>query len=335
MTIQVKHLFESAKADGVDSTVVQPSDWNEDHVLTMATAKVLGRMTAGSGAVEELPIAVDATGQSMVPPSGTTGQRPASPVAGMIRYNTTTSELEAYQNSAWGNFSDIALASMADSTVKGRAVGSGSGTPADLTRAQVQRLVYNIGTAYPTFNTTADDGFVFPFGQNLNRTTYAALFAKYGTTYGAGDGSTTFGMPDVRGRVIAGKDDMGGTSANRLTNQSGGLNGDTLGATGGTETHTLTSADVPAHTHTFTTNTDGAHTHTKSVLGRYGANGDPYTDMQGGAGDSGADGQVLNIGPDGTHSHSGTTASSGSGGAHNNVQPTIVANYQIYTGVHA
>jgi microcystin-dependent protein len=38
---------------------------------------------------------------------------------------------------------------------------------------------------------------------------------------------------------------------------------------------------------------------------------------------------------DGTHSHSGTTASSGSGGAHNNVQPTIVANYQIYTGVHA
>lgn len=335
MTIQVKHLFESAKADGVDSTVVQPSNWNEDHVLTMATAKVLGRMTAGDGDVEELPISVDATGQSMVPPSGTTAQRPASPAAGMIRYNTTTGALEAYQNDAWGNFSDIALTSMADSTVKGRAVGAGTGAPANLTRAQVQRLVYNIGTAYPTFNTTADDGFVFPFGQNLNRTTYAALFAKYGTAYGVGDGSTTFGIPDVRGRVLAGKDDMGGVSANRLTNQSGGLDGDVLGAAGGAETHTLTSAQVPSHTHTFTTDAGGAHTHTKNVVGRYGANGDPYTDAQFGAGDSGADGQVLSLGPDGEHTHSGTTASSGSGGAHNNVQPTIVANYQIYTGVHA
>ncbi|MGH6791578.1 MAG: phage tail protein [Methyloceanibacter sp.] len=91
------------------------------------------------------------------------------------------------------------------------------------------------------------------FGQAVSRTTYSDLFAAIGTTYGSGNGVTTFNVPDTRGRVTAGKDDMGGTSANRLTNQSGGLNGDTLGATGGAETHTLTEAQF-GHTHadTFT-----------------------------------------------------------------------------------
>lgn len=54
------------------------------------------------------------------------------------------------------------------------------------------------------------------FGQAVSRTTYAALFAAIGTAYGAGDGSTTFNVPDMRGRVAAGKDDMGGTAAGRL-----------------------------------------------------------------------------------------------------------------------
>ena len=53
----------------------------------------------------------------------------------------------------------------------------------------------------------------------------------------------------MRGRVVAGQDDMGGASANRLTDQSGGLNGDTLGDTGGSETHTLTTAQLASHTH--------------------------------------------------------------------------------------
>jgi microcystin-dependent protein len=54
MTISLTHPFVSGKGDGVDTTVVQPSDWNDEHTLTMATAKVLGRATAGTGAVEEL-----------------------------------------------------------------------------------------------------------------------------------------------------------------------------------------------------------------------------------------------------------------------------------------
>lgn len=54
MTVSLKHAFASAKADGLDNTLVQPSNWNAEHALTLATGKVLGRQTAGSGAVEEL-----------------------------------------------------------------------------------------------------------------------------------------------------------------------------------------------------------------------------------------------------------------------------------------
>ena len=63
------------------------------------------------------------------------------------------------------------------------------------------------GTTRPTAS------FVLPFGQAISRTTYAAYFAMVGTTYGAGDGSTTFNVIDKRGRVSAGKDDMGGSAA--------------------------------------------------------------------------------------------------------------------------
>lgn len=54
MTISVTHAFQSGKADGSDATLVQPSNWNAEHTITMATSRLLGRLTAGTGAVEEL-----------------------------------------------------------------------------------------------------------------------------------------------------------------------------------------------------------------------------------------------------------------------------------------
>jgi hypothetical protein len=56
MTVSLKHTFQSAKTDSGDVTIVQPSNWNEEHELTLATNKVLGRATAGTGAAEELSI---------------------------------------------------------------------------------------------------------------------------------------------------------------------------------------------------------------------------------------------------------------------------------------
>jgi microcystin-dependent protein len=111
--------------------------------------------------------------------------------------------------------------------------------------------VYSIplGGCVDFIGTTAPNGsFVLPYGQAISRTTYSALFALISTTYGVGDGSTTFNVPDLRGRVVAGKDDMGGSSANRLTDADDGLNGDTLGDTGGGETQTLVTGNLPAYT---------------------------------------------------------------------------------------
>jgi microcystin-dependent protein len=110
----------------------------------------------------------------------------------------------------------------------------------------------------------APSGWLLCFGQAVSRTTYAALFGVIGTTYGAGNGTTTFNLPDLRGRVTAGQDDMGGTSANRLTGASGGVDGDVLGATGGDETHVLTTAQLASHSHTAV---DPGHTHGRTDPG--------------------------------------------------------------------
>ena len=157
------------------------------------------------------------------------------------------------------------------------------------------------GVVLPYAGTSAPTGYLLCYGQAVDRTTYADLFTAISTTYGVGDGSTTFNLPDLRGRVVAGQDDMGGVSADRLTDQSGGLNGDTLGDTGGSETHTLATSEIPAHTHTF---------------------GEVDTT------DSGTNFGVNFV--DGTGVDR-TTGSTGSGNAHNNVQPTIILNYIIKT----
>jgi microcystin-dependent protein len=99
-------------------------------------------------------------------------------------------------------------------------------------------------------------GWVFCYGQTLSRTTYAALFTAIGIAYGAGDGSTTFAVPDCRGRVTAGDDNMGGTTAGRLTDARCGIDGTVLGAAGGNQDHLLADTNIPAHTHTVP-----AHTH--------------------------------------------------------------------------
>ncbi len=82
-------------------------------------------------------------------------------------------------------------------------------------------------------------------GQAVSRTTYAVLFALVSTTFGVGDGSTTFDIPDLRGRVAIGMDNYAGGAANRVTDTEA----DSLGGTLGTETHQLVTSEMPAHTH--------------------------------------------------------------------------------------
>lgn len=101
------------------------------------------------------------------------------------------------------------------------------------------------GVVLPFAGSTAPTGWLLCFGQAVSRTTYAALFTALGTSYGVGDGSTTFALPDLRGRIPGGKDNMGGSAASRLTSGGSGVDGTTLGAAGGAQTHTLTNAQLP------------------------------------------------------------------------------------------
>lgn len=173
--------------------------------------------------------------------------------------------------------------------------GSGSGSSA-----------LPVGSVMPFGGSAAPAGWLFCFGQNVSRTTYAALFSQLGTAFGAGDGSTTFGIPDLRGRVVAGEDDMGGAAAGRLSNSgtgNPGIDGSARGAAGGADRHTLTIGQMPSHNHrhdysTFATNfgSQVGDTWRGGSLPYYGYN-------------------------------------TGGGEAHPNCQPTLVLPYIIYAGV--
>lgn len=177
------------------------------------------------------------------------------------------------------------------------------------------------------------------YGQAISRTTYASLFGVIGTTFGAGDGVTTFNVPDCRGRVTAGADNMGGSAANRLSTASGMTTGN-LGGTGGLETITLTTSQLAVHSHGVTdpththTITDPTHTHSNTfsrITGSGGfANGgtSAFNAADGGSFSSAATG-VTNV----AASTGISINNAGSGSAHNNVQPTIVTNKIIYTAV--
>lgn len=180
-----------------------------------------------------------------------------------------------------------------------------------------------VGSIFDYAGTAAPSGFLLCFGQSLAVATYPALFAVVGYTYGGA--GANFNLPDYRGRVGAGQDDMGGTSANRLTSP---LNGDTLGAAGGAEGVTLALTDIPAHDHGGSTTGNGTnHTHTTDS---FLATGGAAVGLVRTAAGSGA---AVNFSTNNPTAHTHTIASAGGGGAHSNVQPTIILNKIIYAGV--
>lgn len=195
----------------------------------------------------------------------------------------------------------------------GPSVSVGGGTPAGMI------------SAYG--GSTAPTGWLLCYGQAVSRTTYATLFAAISTNFGIGDGSTTFNLPDGRGRALFGKDDMGGVAANRLTNAISGVTGITLGASGGdqrvqTHNHTLTD---PGHTHT-----DSGHTHTSDARsfpvpsGPLAASGSFSFNLPLANIDTGH--AVIS-----TDSTGITVANYGAGGSQN-VPPALVVNYIIFEG---
>lgn len=162
------------------------------------------------------------------------------------------------------------------------------------------------GTLLPFGGDAAPYGWLLCYGQSLPRDTYATLFDVIGTKFGSQSG-TTFSLPDMRGRIPLGKDNMGGASANRVT----ATQADTIGQASGAEKHTLTTAEMPSHTHKslegITFKDPAGSPHHENNAGRF------YADMWQ---------------PDDAPYYTGST---GSNQPHNNMPPYLTLNYIIKT----
>jgi microcystin-dependent protein len=289
-----------------------------------ATITTLGTVTTGTWTGTTIAVANGGTGQTTYTNGqlligNTTGNTLTkatltAPAAGISITNGTGSitfglanDLAAVEGlSSTGIATRTATDTWAVRTITGTAdrltVTNGNGVSGNPT-LDVSTSLIPIGIVWPFAGAegSVPTGWLICGGQAVSRTTYAALFAVIGTTYGTGDGSTTFNVPDLRGRMISGKDDMGSSAANRLTNAASGVTGTTLGASGGTENKTLTTNELPAHTH--------------DVVG--------YQVLGGGG--------LPQSSASATSSASTTTSSAGSGAAFGIMNPVLVLNYIIKT----
>lgn len=163
------------------------------------------------GAVTAAKLATDAVETAKIKDANVTGAKLATSAA-----DATT--LEVASGSMRVKDAGVTTAKIADAAVTGSKLG-------------IPGLVFAFaGSVAPTGTLLCD-------GSAVSRTTYAALFAAIGTTWGIGDGSTTFNLPDLRGRAPIG------------AGQGSGLTNRTLGGTGGAETVALATSEMPAHDH--------------------------------------------------------------------------------------
>jgi microcystin-dependent protein len=155
---------------------------------------------------------------------------------------------------------------------------------------------------------SAPSGYLLCDGTAVNRTTYATLFGIIGTTYGVGNGSTTFNLPNLKGRVPVGLD-------------SAQSEFDVLGETSGAKAHTLTSPEMPSHTHI-----KDPHNH------NFLYQGTEYAAWNWGSAFGGSLNFMVGNGAGPATSIENRTATNqptGGGLPHNNLQPYIVLNYII------
>ena len=194
----------------------------------------------------------------------TLDQAPTNPNKGQQYYDTTDNKLYYWNGTEWVTGSDVYMS-----------VGD----------------TLPIGSTLEWFSTTIPDNWLVCDGSAVSRTTYSDLFAVIGTTFGEGDGSTTFNLPNTKGRTIVG-----------LNADDADFN--TIGKTLGEKTHTLTVAEMPKHNHT-------------SPIDSF-VNSDSQTNVKSG-GHVSYKAQGENF----------ATSYAGSSKSHNNIQPSIVTNYII------
>ncbi|WP_196595315.1 phage tail protein [Pectinatus frisingensis] len=229
---------------------------------------------------------------------------PSSPVLDQHYFDLNEMKMYRYNGSAWEQKLRIFIA-MVVSTTSAVTVGIYSmATKTNVSGVPTGTINQFAGAAAPV-------GYLLCQGQAVSRSTYTDLYAVIGTTYGTGDGSTTFNLPDLQDRVGVGK-------SSTLS---------TLGATGGEKTHQLTANEMPAHVHSAWTDSQGTHAHPITLYNRWGSSN---SGNNGWGGDDATRGLVTNYtDAAGAHGHNVGIGVTGGDGAHNNMQPYVVINYII------
>ena len=166
------------------------------------------------------------------------------------------------------------------------------------------------GAIMPHGDSSAPVGFLNCDGTAVSRTTYASLFGVIGTTYGSGDGASTFNLPDLRDNVAVGK------SSSKSIGSTGGSATQTPAGTVTVANHTLTISQIPSHNHR-----EGGH-------GEFGSTGSiTATNRNTGVDNPGRRFLTSNTGGGGAHNHGGSF----SGNSMSVLQPYLALNYIIKT----
>lgn len=255
---------------------------------------------------------------------------PISPILDQCYFNINEMKMYRYNGANWENKLRIFVGSATTNDT----------TATIRTYPMVSKIVptsgIETGTIVSFAGDIAPDGYMICDGAAVSRTQYQELFATIGTKYGAGDGSTTFNIPDLRGRVIVG-----------LNSSDTDFN--TLGKTGGEKAHTSTINEIPPHNHGSHAWTDGQGTHehkpSKIYTGSKDRKQKPGWELWSGLGypyPRPTDGYIgsdyynwgkdndgsYRVQSDGYHGHNiGIEIySNGGGAAHNNIQPYITMN---------
>eukprot|EP01116_Phalansterium_solitarium_P011006 TRINITY_DN26615_c0_g1_i1.p1 TRINITY_DN26615_c0_g1~~TRINITY_DN26615_c0_g1_i1.p1 ORF type:complete len:429 (-),score=96.65 TRINITY_DN26615_c0_g1_i1:248-1366(-) len=305
---------------------------------TLTTAYSSGSFTSGGGLTINGGLQVESgtahflTGATfeVVPPSFAAGIGGPVAVSGAI---STSAGVQTPRGSLSAFFSRLAAL---------ESVIASQQATIQLQTAQIAAAVA-VGSIVPSLDPVVPAGYLLCNGQPVLRSAYAALFAVIGTAYGAGDGGTTFNVPDLRGRATLGSGTGGGLSAR------------SVGQTGGAERVTLLVDNLPAHAHPNTVATNPTHTHSSTGADGGHSHAQPDDSYLVRSSTSGSNtfktsdvtvGEMMGLGDwsrnvdahpghthplsdDGSHTHTVTVGNTGSGLAVETVTPFAVAQYVI------